>query len=209
MSERKNMTYGVPYSFVPGTKAKADEVNANFIEILNKIETTNSRIDETNSQLDETNSNLNETKTQLSEAEDKISDSEESITNQNTSIEELKEQLDGEWTADKLKLISSSSTISSKAQIEYSLSDYFPDNENVYEVIGNILCAKSSVACELGVGSSIMPTINRVCVTSTSGAVAASFMLPIGTDRVISLNNMTSNSCSCSYFIIFAYRKVR
>ena len=43
------MTYGVPYSFVPGTKAKADEVNANFIDLLDKIKTTNERIDETNS----------------------------------------------------------------------------------------------------------------------------------------------------------------
>ena len=43
------MTYGVPYSFVPGTKAKADEVNANFIDVLDKIKTTNERIDETNS----------------------------------------------------------------------------------------------------------------------------------------------------------------
>ncbi len=38
------MTYGVPYSFVPGTKAKANEVNANFIDVLGKIEDSNSRI---------------------------------------------------------------------------------------------------------------------------------------------------------------------
>lgn len=38
------MTYGVPYSFVPGTKAKADEVNANFIDVLDKIESSNLRI---------------------------------------------------------------------------------------------------------------------------------------------------------------------
>ena len=43
------MTYGVPYSFVPGTKAKADEVNANFIDVLSKIEDTNTRIDDSNS----------------------------------------------------------------------------------------------------------------------------------------------------------------
>lgn len=38
------MTYGVPYSFVPGTKAKANEVNANFIDVLEKIDASNSRI---------------------------------------------------------------------------------------------------------------------------------------------------------------------
>ena len=36
------ITSGIPYSFVPGTKAKADEVNANFLAVLNKIEETNS-----------------------------------------------------------------------------------------------------------------------------------------------------------------------
>ena len=36
------MTSGIPYSFVPGTKAKADEVNANFLAVLNKIEEINS-----------------------------------------------------------------------------------------------------------------------------------------------------------------------
>jgi hypothetical protein len=44
MSERIIMTYGVPYSFVPGTKAKANEVNANFIDVLGKIDDSNSRI---------------------------------------------------------------------------------------------------------------------------------------------------------------------
>lgn len=38
------MTYGVPYAFVPGTKAKADEVNANFIDVLEKIQTSNTKI---------------------------------------------------------------------------------------------------------------------------------------------------------------------
>ena len=52
------MTFGVPYSFVPGTKAKADEVNANFIDVLTKIEDTNLRIDETNSNADSKNSEI-------------------------------------------------------------------------------------------------------------------------------------------------------
>lgn len=41
----------IPYSFIPGTKAKADEVNANFIALANQItenkEYTDSKIDET------------------------------------------------------------------------------------------------------------------------------------------------------------------
>ena len=60
------MTFGVPYSFVPGTKAKADEVNANFIDVLTKIEDTNLRIDETNSNADSKNA---EFATQFEEVE--------------------------------------------------------------------------------------------------------------------------------------------
>ena len=34
-------TYRVPYTFVPGTKAKATEVNANFSSVMDLIEETN------------------------------------------------------------------------------------------------------------------------------------------------------------------------
>ena len=41
----------IPYSFIPGTKAKAQEVNANFIALANQItenkEYTDSKIEET------------------------------------------------------------------------------------------------------------------------------------------------------------------
>lgn len=36
------MTVSVPYSFVPGTKAKAQEVNANFNSLVEQIDETNS-----------------------------------------------------------------------------------------------------------------------------------------------------------------------
>lgn len=38
------MTYGIPYAFVPGTKAKADEVNANFNYLIEQLEDQNSDI---------------------------------------------------------------------------------------------------------------------------------------------------------------------
>ena len=47
------MTFGVPYSFVPGTKAKADEVNANFIDVLNKIDTVDSKVTSSTSEISE------------------------------------------------------------------------------------------------------------------------------------------------------------
>ena len=52
------MTSGILYSFVPGTKAKADEVNANFLAVLNKIEETNSaKLNVDLSNIDETSKN--------------------------------------------------------------------------------------------------------------------------------------------------------
>ena len=39
----------IPYSFTPGTKAKAQEVNANFIALAEKIETNAETIEENKS----------------------------------------------------------------------------------------------------------------------------------------------------------------
>ena len=36
----------IPYSFIPGTKAKASEVNANFIALADKIDTNKAACDE-------------------------------------------------------------------------------------------------------------------------------------------------------------------
>lgn len=44
----------IPYSFIPGTKAKASEVNANFIALANKIDTNKSACDEDVSDINET-----------------------------------------------------------------------------------------------------------------------------------------------------------
>ena len=38
-SDRKDfMSYSVPYTFIPGTKARAQEVNANFASITDSID---------------------------------------------------------------------------------------------------------------------------------------------------------------------------
>ncbi len=44
------MTSSVPYSFVPGAKAKAEEVNANFVAVLDEIEKSNVKIEDLNTQ---------------------------------------------------------------------------------------------------------------------------------------------------------------
>lgn len=52
----------IPYSFVPGAKAKAQEVNANFISLAEKIEEnleyTNNQIEETVAKIDQASSNI-------------------------------------------------------------------------------------------------------------------------------------------------------
>lgn len=50
------MTSNIPYSFVPGTKAKAEEVNADFIAVVNKIDSL--KIDLTSQKSDINLSNL-------------------------------------------------------------------------------------------------------------------------------------------------------
>ncbi len=56
----------IPYSFTPGTKAKAQEVNANFIALAEKIEqtieTTNQKFAETEQKIEQTNSQSEEKK---------------------------------------------------------------------------------------------------------------------------------------------------
>ena len=46
------MTFNIPYSFVPGTKAKANEVNANFIAVIDELDKINTNIDTLNSSVE-------------------------------------------------------------------------------------------------------------------------------------------------------------
>lgn len=104
------MTYGVPYSFVPGTKAKADEVNANFIDILNKIEDTNSRIDDANTK---SSQELKETKEELNAEIAKKADLNFSNIGTNAkamfSAKANNTDIDGKWVKKSLTIAQSTS----------------------------------------------------------------------------------------------------
>lgn len=51
------MTSGVPYAFIPGTKAMANQVNANFLAVTNSIEEVNQRLTDTNENILDTMEN--------------------------------------------------------------------------------------------------------------------------------------------------------
>lgn len=182
------MTYGVPYSFVPGTKAKADEVNANFIEILNKIDTTNSRIDGNDSSLNELNNSLDEL---------------------DNSLDELNNSIDGQWIKSENFIITSDTAMSAGQVRTYDLSSYLPNDGNIYEILGSTTGKTSSSIIDIGIGSAFTLNIYRVCSYTTSSN-SSSFIVPIGTDRKIRLANLnTDKTGTCVYFRLFAYRKVR
>ena len=140
------MTYGVPYSFVPGTKARADEVNANFIDILDKIADTNTRIDEANTN---TSSSITELETNKADL---------SLSNINSTAKNL---FDGSWVH-KYSRIVSEKDIAVGASQTYSLENYLPNDENKYEIILSGYCKTQPSS-----GSTAFLSIKTDFITST------------------------------------------
>lgn len=131
------MTFGVPYSFVPGTKAKADEVNANFIDVLTKIEDTNSRIDETNSNADTKSAEISAKFDEVSEALEQKSDLDLSnLSSSGQAKFDAKADLtviDGKWVSKRVVLVNTA-TFSNTDSVTYSLSSYLPNDGNLYQI---------------------------------------------------------------------------
>ena len=191
------MTSSVPYSFVPGAKAKAEEVNANFVAVLDEIEKSNVKISELDSQkMDKNLSNLDEQGEQV-----------------------FASKIDGNWTA-KSVYLASDFTMSKTYDKTFDLSTILPDDENVYEVIVSaIIRTGTAVNNCLGlyVGSTICTSI-CMCravsrVANTNQIASGNCIIPIAKDRKIRFfagdeTNAASYSNSCS-FRISAYRKVR
>ncbi|MBD5403196.1 hypothetical protein HDR58_10450 [bacterium] len=197
------MTLSVPYSFVPGTKAKADEVNANFIAILDKIEKSNSDIEELNT----TNqTKLNNDLSNLSEEGQEIIDSKAD-----------KSEIDGKWVA-KSAYIAQAITITENYDVTFNLSSILPDDENVYEVIISVIIrtGTSTNNCTAVFATSAlcgtMCLCRAVTRTNSNQAAAGSNIIPVGKDRKIrffsgSETNSDSTAASCN-FRVAAYRKV-
>lgn len=191
------MTSSVPYSFVPGSKAKAEEVNANFVAVLGEIEKSNVKIEDLNSKkLDKNLSNLDEQGEQV-----------------------LDSKIDGKWTQ-KSGYIASGVTMTESYNQSFDMSSFLPDDDNIYEVAVSVIIRTSNKLNDcigLYVNSSLSASVSLCrCVTRVSGATQAASgncIIPVGTDRKItfksgeeSVGSSFKEGCT---FRITSYRKVR
>ncbi len=206
------MTFGVPYSFVPGTKAKADEVNANFIDVLTKIEDTNLRIDETNSSA---NTKSAEIATKFDQVEEEITQRANlDLSNLSTtgsavlSAKANTTDIDGNWIA-KNTTLASNVTLSNTAATSYSLSSYLPNDGRTYEVLFSFAyTGDNSVSAQYTINSGFGTTW---FLFNYSRNDALTTILPISTARKITITPNTNMTSGTNTFAIklTAYRKVR
>lgn len=196
------MTSSVPYSFVPGSKAKAEEVNANFVAVLDEIEKSNVKISELDTQkMDKNLSNLDE---QGQEILDAKAD---------------KTEIDGPWVY-KYAFIASEVTITTSYNKSFDLSSFLPDDDNVYEVIISAIVRtglQDNNCLALCVSSTLCGSV-YLCraVTRVAGVnqiASGNCIVPIAKDRILRFfageeTNAASYSKGCA-FRISAYRKVR
>lgn len=196
------MTSSVPYSFVPGSKAKAEEVNANFVAVLDEVEKSNVKISELDTQkMDKDLSNLDEQGQEILDAKAE------------------KTELDGNWT-NKGEFIIREVTLSKSYDKSFDLSSMLPDDENVYEVIVSAIIRTASQinSCfSLNLSSTLCGSI-YICravtrVSNVNVVASGNCIIPIAKDRNIRIfvgdeTNSSSYTNSCSVRIS-AYRKVR
>ncbi len=184
------MTLSVPYSFVPGTKAKADEVNANFIAVLDKIEETNT----TKANIDLSN----------------LDDAGKSVLNAKAD----KSEIDGEWVAIN-EQIAYNISLQGSSYLTYDLSSYLPDDDNIYEVI---LSGRSVTSSTIGAYAPLLARTSVLnstvylcsCRTRTASNLnsAGSVTLPVGTNKELYITR-TAEYDGTFTLNICGYRKVR
>lgn len=182
------MTYGIPYSFVPGTKAKADEVNANFIDVIERIDATNSNV---NNNYNDVIQRINSTNTQL---------------NQKTY---------GSWV-NKYSLIVGDQEVPTSSNTTFNLSSYLPNDSNIYEILviaSYKTTATSGKVVYVDLRSSIITSnisIGRVRTYTNNAAYGSGCaIIPIGTDKRLYMVANTSNNAGGSYsLVIVGYKRI-
>lgn len=205
------MTYSVPYSFVPGTKAKADEVNANFIDILNKIEETNERIDLANESLnsvsqeivenfEEKFEEINATKADLSLSN--IDSDGKTLFNNKANVSDI----DGAWTS-KYSELGINLTLNGTGEITLSLANYLPNDDKIYEVIFSASISKSGWK-RIYMGTDLIKTKIPICA-STNTESSSAIILPVGKSRNVRVQRNTNYSGTMESLLAAGYRKVR
>ncbi len=210
------MTYGVPYSFVPGTKAKADEVNANFIEVLNKIEETNTRIDEANTQsdldkealetkLEEKYKELNSSKVALDLSN--LNTAGKTVLNNKANVTDI----DGKWTKKGVEILREVTLSGNSKAWTYDLTSVLPKDGNVYEVLLQVEAQKSGGNWALYYfGSALCDYLTIISTGSNNVTGFGGFFIPVSKDRKIYIKSSNNGGGSTSFYVnLRAYRKVR
>lgn len=203
------MTYGVPYAFVPGTKAKADEVNANFNDVISKIQDTNNLVTGNYNSLDSRCNTLSDTCTTLTNG----------LASANSAIatKANNSDIDGVWVNKYLNILNGTTWAVGTTTKTYSLSSYLPNDNNIYEVLVEAdgstgSTSGSSISCS--VYSSYVSHYNLIyrAVTRTNSLLTAGSccIIPIARDRNLGLKIVAGQAkTGATYLNVMAYRKVR
>lgn len=156
----------------------------------------------------------NNTKTEIqSNIDDILTDLNAKADLDGTNMAQSVKHFDSGWVKSTYDVASSVSLNNSSNN--YNLSSYLPDDNYCYEVIGSVHGTTGSTSgdnADIHIGSSVVDATYRVACAKTRASSSVSwggsFVIPIGTDRIISLGNYSSNSANVSNFRIFAYKRI-
>lgn len=122
-----------------------------------------------------------------------------------------KEQdIDGRWINKNLNIISSSTDFSNNKEVNYDISSYLPNDNNVYEILAVCVGQTASTNGKADVRlSSDMALLLPVGATAGANIIfAGNCIIPVR-KRNLTLSNETANNCSVSILRLTGYRKVR
>lgn len=205
------MTYGVPYSFVPGTKARADEVNANFIDVLNKIEETNTKITNLNEQVSQRiDDEIEGINSQLEECDaSKLDLSLSNLDDEGKEILAKKadvSMLDGQWVSISISLATDKAITPGETQT-LSLAGLLPDDNNLYMILLDGLVQVGSSAFVYFI---LDKTPNICAARSTTKYASINVVAITGSKRNLQIINQTGSSGTSKYTLsIRGYRRIR
>ena len=205
------MTYGVPYSFVPGTKARADEVNANFIDVLNKIDNVDSKVTDSTADI---STRIDNEVSALETKIEEVNSSKLDLSLSNISADGQKlfdakanaNLLDGAW-ASKTQQVCFEKSITPGTNQTISIASFFPDKTNIYMfILDGYVQAGSSAYIYIESDKTA-----GVCAfrTTTKHAGIQSIMIT-GPTRTLKITSQAGSSGTSVYTLhIRGYRKIR
>ena len=126
-----------------------------------------------------------------------------------------KTEIDGVW-AGSYSVIFTGVSFTAGQSRTYSLSEYLPNNGNIYEVlfIGRVTTgATAGDTARLHLTTSVIPTSYPFVAAQTPAAramyVIGSVLMPVGVDRNIKVTNTSAGDTATFELAVSAYRKVR